>query len=241
MTVTNNGFTMPDNDVTLKAVFEENPPGEHSITVTNDGHGTGTASAASAVSGTQITLTPHPGSGYHFKEWQVISGGVTVSNNGFTMSDEDVVVKAIFEADSTPAPAPTDPTNPYQVTDIPGGVETPTWTRGSGDFTFTIEGDATHDPFANFESVRVGDKTLEEGTDFTKKEGSLILTIKSSALSKLTNGDHRLTVRFNDGQERLFTLNVKPASYSDGDGGDSTSSPTTVTGNDKKAPKMGEV
>lgn len=72
----------------------------YSITVENDGNGTASASPASAAEGTEITLTATPNSGYRFKEWQVISGGVTIINNSFTMPAENVIVKAVFEKDS---------------------------------------------------------------------------------------------------------------------------------------------
>ena len=69
-----------------------------------DGNGTASASHAKAVVGTEITLTAKPNKGYHFKEWEVISGGVTIKNNKFTMPDNNVEVKAIFEEDTPPAP-----------------------------------------------------------------------------------------------------------------------------------------
>ncbi len=69
----------------------------YSVTVENDGNGTASASPDSAAEGTEITLTAAPNSGYRFKEWQVISGGVRIANNSFTMSAENVIVKAVFE------------------------------------------------------------------------------------------------------------------------------------------------
>lgn len=71
----------------------------YSITVTNDGHGTGSASSSKAPIGTDITLTATPNPGYHFVEWQVISGGITITDNTFSMSDDPVTVRAIFEED----------------------------------------------------------------------------------------------------------------------------------------------
>ncbi len=35
------------------------------------------------------------------KEWQVVSGGITVNDNSFVMPANDVVVKAIFEQKTT--------------------------------------------------------------------------------------------------------------------------------------------
>lgn len=80
------------------------PETEYAVTVRDDGHGTGSADPASATAGTEITLTAAPNAGYHFKEWQVMSGDVTVRDDKFTMPGSDVEVKAIFEEDAPPTP-----------------------------------------------------------------------------------------------------------------------------------------
>ena len=77
----------------------------HVKVISPDGNGTASASPAKAVVGTEITLTATPNEGYHFKEWEVMSGGVTIENDKFTMPDSDVEVKAIFEEDAPPVPA----------------------------------------------------------------------------------------------------------------------------------------
>jgi len=87
----------------------------YKITVETDGNGAASSSAGSAVKGTGITLTASPNAGYQFKEWQVVSGGVTLSGNSFTMPAGDVTVKAVFQKQSTPT-TPTDPTNPTNPT-----------------------------------------------------------------------------------------------------------------------------
>ena len=69
-----------------------------SVTVTNDGHGTGSASPASGTKGTEVTLTATPGEGYELDAWEVVSGGVTVEDNKFTIGDQAVTVKATFKA-----------------------------------------------------------------------------------------------------------------------------------------------
>ena len=106
LVITNNKFTMPDSNVEVKAIFEEDAPAstEYTITVTAEGNGTASASHAKAVAGTEITLTAMPKEGYHFKEWQVMSGGVAIENNKFLMPDSNVEVKVIFEEDAPPAP-----------------------------------------------------------------------------------------------------------------------------------------
>ena len=100
-------FLMPNDNVEVKAIFEEDAPPvptEFTITVKTDGNGTASTSHAKAVVGTEIRLTATPKEGYHFKEWQVISGNVTIKDNKFTMPDGNVEVKAIFEKDAPPAP-----------------------------------------------------------------------------------------------------------------------------------------
>ena len=72
-------------------------PVAHAITVTTE-NGTATASAETAFAGTEITLTAEANEGFRFKEWQVIKGGIEITDNKFVMPDEDVEVKAIFEA-----------------------------------------------------------------------------------------------------------------------------------------------
>ena len=97
VTITDNKFTMPASDVTVKAIFEEDAPETYTVTVQNDGNGSGTATPTTAAAGTEITLSASANSGYHFKEWQVVSGTVTITDNKFTMPASDVTVKAIFE------------------------------------------------------------------------------------------------------------------------------------------------
>ena len=72
-------------------------PAEYTITVTSGGNGTASTSHAKAVAGTEITLTATPNTGYHFKEWEVMSGGVTIKDDKFLMPDNNVEVKAIFK------------------------------------------------------------------------------------------------------------------------------------------------
>ena len=97
-------------DITIKAVWKAI---DYTITVTSDGNGNASASAETAIIGTEITLTATPNEGYQFKEWQVVSGGVTIENDKFTVGTENVEIKAIFEAvpnTTTPEPGPDTPT-----------------------------------------------------------------------------------------------------------------------------------
>ena len=127
---------MPDSNVEVRAIFEKDAPPvptEFTITVKTDGNGTASASHAKAVVGTEIRLTATPKEGYHFKEWQVISGNVTIKDDKFTMPDGNVEIKAIFEKDAAPAtPVPTatpkpesSPTPAPAATAKPNGSPTP--------------------------------------------------------------------------------------------------------------------
>lgn len=105
----------------------------YAVTVTTDGNGTASADPSTTVAGAGINLSAAPNTGYHFKEWQVVSGGVTIENDRFTMPDGDVEVKAIFEKDAasaTPAPTATakpesSPTPAPTATAKPNGSPTP--------------------------------------------------------------------------------------------------------------------
>ena len=95
-----------NRDTEIKALWENSviTPTTYTVTVSNDGNGTASASHAKAAAGTEITLTAMPKKGYHFKEWQVINGGVTVKDDKFLMPNNNVEIKAIFEKDAPPAP-----------------------------------------------------------------------------------------------------------------------------------------
>ena len=88
----------------LSITITNAPAAEHTVTVKTDGNGTASASLAKATAGTEITLTATPNEGYHFKEWEVMRGNVTIKDDKFTMPDSEVEIKAIFEKDAPPAP-----------------------------------------------------------------------------------------------------------------------------------------
>lgn len=79
----------------------------YNITVSDDGNGTAKSSYSWGVTGKEIYLTATPDEGYKFKEWQVISGGVTIADDKFTVGTEDIEIKAVFEKIPEPTPEPT--------------------------------------------------------------------------------------------------------------------------------------
>lgn len=95
-----------NNDNTLTVTYQfaatadKEPVPTYNVQVENDGNGTASAGINSATEGTTITLTAVPNKGYKFKEWQVISGEITINDNCFVMPSNDVVVKAVFEEET---------------------------------------------------------------------------------------------------------------------------------------------
>ena len=74
--------------------------------------GSASADVERAAKGSKITLTATADQGYHFKEWKVLKGDVTIDGNTFDMPDGSVSVQAVFEKDATEPVPPSQPTNP---------------------------------------------------------------------------------------------------------------------------------
>ena len=123
-------FPMPAGEVKVKVVFEADEimvPTQYDVSVLNDGNGKAFASPAKAAADTAITLTATPNAGYHFKAWRVILGGVTITDNKFTMPAEDVEVQAVFEKDA--------PISKHPFLDVPAGAyyeDAVVWAVGKG-------------------------------------------------------------------------------------------------------------
>ena len=86
--------------IVVKAVWHVVEPTTYQVTVIDDGNGTGEATPGTAAAGTEIVLSAKAKEGYHFEEWQVVAGGISISNGKFTMPEGNVEVKAVFEAHS---------------------------------------------------------------------------------------------------------------------------------------------
>ena len=84
-------ITQPQN-ITLSV----SPEGSGSVTATGNKVAMDSGSAI-ASAGSIVTLNAAANQGYRLKEWQVASGGVTITDNAFTMSENDVAVTAVFE------------------------------------------------------------------------------------------------------------------------------------------------
>ena len=117
-------ITYGEKTTTYDVSISEAAPVTYNITVSADGNGTASADPTSGVEGTEVTLTATPKDGYKFKEWQVVSGGVTVMDNKFTIGNENVEVKAIFEKEHVHEWGEWEVTTP--ATETAEGVETRT-------------------------------------------------------------------------------------------------------------------
>ena len=185
--ITNNKFTMPDGNVEVKAIFEKDAPPaptEYTVTVTSGGNGTASASHAKAVVGTEITLTATPNTGYRFKEWEIISGGVTITNNKFTMPDGNVEVKAIFEKDAPPAPTE------YTVTVTSGGNGTASASHAKAMFGTEITLTATPNTgyrFKEWEVISGG--VVITNNKFTMPDGNVEIRAIFAMISQQTAPD----------------------------------------------------
>ena len=79
-------------------IQEEKPVATvYTVTITSDGGGTGSVSPDSGEAGAKVILNAEADDGYQFKEWQVISGDVEVTDNQFTIGTANVEIKAVFE------------------------------------------------------------------------------------------------------------------------------------------------
>lgn len=93
-------FKMVDNVVLVTATYKDVP--SYSVNTTIEGNGSIELDQSSGITGTKITIKATPDDGYYFKEWQVVSGGITLEDPSspettFTIGSSDVTVKAVFE------------------------------------------------------------------------------------------------------------------------------------------------
>ena len=95
-------FTMPNTAVSVRAVFDT--ANTVNATANNNVLGTATTNLLTPTLGATVTLTAAPNTGSRFLRWEVVSGGVTLSNPNartttFTMPNNSVQVRAVFSFD----------------------------------------------------------------------------------------------------------------------------------------------
>ena len=160
VSITNNKFTMPASDVTVKAIFEKNSSSSggsssgsttYTVKVLDSKNGDVTASHKTASKGTAVTLTVTPDKGYVLDTLTVLDGNnkdlKLTEKNGkftFTMPASKVTVAATFKASA--------PTGKNPFIDVPSGSyyeDAVVWavekgiTSGTSAVTFDPSGNCT--------------------------------------------------------------------------------------------------
>lgn len=128
-TVTDNGFGDPFNhglrifcDTDYMVVGTADPfygtqlwrmrNTQYAVNVSATEGGSASADVERAAKGSKVTLTATANKGYHFKEWNVLKGNVSIENNAFEMPDGSVSIQAVFEKDAVEPTTPTTPAKP---------------------------------------------------------------------------------------------------------------------------------
>lgn len=94
------GFTLSNPsyaDVSYSIEEKEPTPSTYSISITTDGNGTAYCNPSSGTQGTTVTIHYSPNSGYQFKEYEIISGGIVITNNKFTIGTSNIQIKVKFQ------------------------------------------------------------------------------------------------------------------------------------------------
>ena len=159
----------------------------YAVTVEVDGHGTAGASPAFAKTDETVTLTAIPDTGYAFKTWEVIRGGVAITNDTFIMPDKPVTVKAVFQ-EKTAAPVISPNGGSFNDTET---VTLTCDTEGAWIY-YTINGVKSHyrDPFTLTESANI--------TVWAEKMGKADSDIVTAAFIKIVDGVAVDTFNFPD-------------------------------------------
>lgn len=85
---------------------------QYAVNVSATEGGSASADVERAAKGSKVTLTATANEGYHFKEWNVLKGNVSIENNAFEMPDGSVSIQAVFEKDAVEPTTPTTPAKP---------------------------------------------------------------------------------------------------------------------------------
>ena len=159
----------------------------YAVTVEVDGHGTAGASPAFAKTDETVTLTAIPDTGYAFKTWEVIRGGVAITNDTFIMPAKPVTVKAVFQ-EKTAAPVISPNGGSFNDTET---VTLTCDTEGAWIY-YTINGVKSHyrDPFTLTESANI--------TAWAEKMGKADSDIVTVAFIKIVDGVAVDTFNFPD-------------------------------------------
>ena len=194
-------YTPLSDGVQIDVLFRAKAASPSTYTVTFNTDGGSAVAAQTVTSGAKATKPADPAKeGFTFDGWYK-DAAFTTAFDFNTAINSDVTVYAKWKENATT------PAVYYTVVSGANG----TCTQGI-DFVMQIKrsenDEKTYSDY--FTGVKIDDKLLVNGTDYTAAPGSVIVTIKGSTLSDLTVGGHTVTIEFKDGTA-LTSLNVKAA------------------------------
>ena len=196
-TLTNNGtLTIGQGGSLTGNTVTGNGAVTYAVTVQAQGGGSASASPTVAKAGETVTLTASPSSGYHFERWEVVSGGVTISGNTFTMPASPVTVKAVFEKNPY-----IPPTYAVTVPDTTGGTVEVSPSRASSGRRVTI----TAEPDTGYE--------LESLTVLDSRGSEIALTDQGDGKYTFTMPARKVTVQASFAPVPLPFEDVPPGAW----------------------------
>jgi hypothetical protein len=184
-------FLMPDEDVAVTANYRVLPEVQYRVIVDTAGEGFAFSDLWAAYPGDTITLSHIANEGYLFKEWQIVSGNVTIVNDQFTMPAEDVIINAVFM----------DPSGLASYSFISGANQS--WVKGT-EIDIVIVGDGE---LGKFLDIKVSGVIVDPDSHI-RESGSTKITVKALHLETLALGEHTVEFIYIDGsaETRLFIL-----------------------------------
>lgn len=194
-------YTPLSDNVQIDVLFRAKAATPSTYTVTFNTDGGSAVAAQTVTSGAKATKPADPAKeGFTFDGWYK-DAAFTTAFDFNTAINSDVTVYAKWKENATT------PAVYYTVVSGANG----TCTQGT-DFVMQIKrsenDEKTYSDY--FTGVKIDDKLLVNGTDYTAAPGSVIVTIKGSTLSDLAVGGHTVTIEFKDGTA-VTSLNVKAA------------------------------
>lgn len=193
-------------------------PETYAVTVNS-----GTTANSSYSAGETVTITANaPASGKQFKDWTVVSGGITLasstsSTTTFTMPANAVEVTANYEDEQAVTPQIVD----YKMLEGANG----TYTKGV-DTTYRIKANGK---LSKFKGLMM-DGELVDSEHYSAESGSTIITFSAAYMNTLSLGKHSIQVNYTDGSAKTKVTVVEASTTNN----TSTSTKTT------SVPKTGD-
>ena len=152
-------------------------------------------------------------------------GYVIAPATGETDSDSDTTDSDTTDSDSNDSDT-SDSTDSDKDTDTGSDTQTPEIVESATDDSYTLGSNAevtikATGEFSKFESVEMDGEIVDE-SNYSVKEGSTIVTFKTAYLETLSEGDHTVTINYNDGSSADAKLAIIKTADTDSDTDSST-------------------